>query len=498
MNARIGILAVALFGALVGALAAPVMLRHPQPSADTKPKPVVLPKRAITFAQDVAPIVFDHCSSCHHQGEVAPFPLMSYADVSKRADLILQVTHNRVMPPWQPGPSDCKLDDDISLSPTQLALLDAWVKGGKLKGSSNPKPPTYTTGWKLGKPDLVATMPKAFNVPADGPDVYRNFVVPIHLDHDVWVKTVDFHPGNRAVVHHCLFFYDSSGNARKLDGEGGQPGFEGTMPTRALGGPRNILALLGGGESTTKLPFGGLGGWAVGSQPVPMPADYAFFLPAGSDLIFSTHFHPSGKPESEVSSIGLYFAKEPPSHGFMGMLLPVLFGATAGINIAPGAKNFAIEDEFTVPVATTLFTVGAHAHYLGKTFDLRAEFPDGTKKVLFTVPNWDFNWQGRYNFAPFVRLPAGTKLVSKITYDNSSDNPRNPSNPPKWVTFGEQTTNEMGSVVLGASADSDADLQTLRKAYAQHVRQSFTGRRRTASRPGPVRRLLGFLSQRHQ
>jgi hypothetical protein len=462
--------------ALVGGLLA-ISAGTAAGSAPTKPK-APKGKAAVTFSKDIAPIIYGHCSSCHHEGEAAPFPLMSYKDVAKRADLITEVTAHRIMPPWQPAPADYKLDHDISLTPTQLALIGAWAKGGKKLGNpaEAPKPPHYTPGWKIGTPDLVASMPKSFTIPADGPDIYRNFVVPLHLDHDVWVKTLDFHPGNRAVVHHSLFFYDSSGKARQMDGKDGQAGFAGEMPTVAASRD-SILSFLDSGSPTSKSSFGGLGGWAVGGQPVPMPADYAYFLPKGSDLILSTHFHPDGKVETETSTVGLYFSKTPPSHAFIGMLLPVLFGVASNIDIPAGTKNFTIHDEFTLPVATTFISVSAHAHYLGKTFDLKAQLPDGTKKNLFTIPDWNFNWQTNYNYAPFVSLPAGTKLLSTITYDNTAANPRNPSNPPKRVTWGEQTTDEMGSVILKATTDNADDLKTLKQAYFMHLRQSFMKRK---------------------
>jgi hypothetical protein len=216
---------------------------------------------------------------------------------------------------------------------------------------------------------------------------------------------------------------------------------------------------------------GGLGGWALGGRARVLPDGLAFFVPRRSDLILSTHFHPSGKVEEEASTVALYFADKPPTKRFTGIQLPPLFGALTGISIPAGQKQYTISDSFELPVDVRAFGVGGHAHYLGKEMKLTATLPEGQMKTLLWIEDWDFSWQEQYQFQEFVSLPKGTRLDVSISYDNSADNPHNPSSPPRRVTWGEQSTDEMGGMGLLVEAANDEDLPALQLAYLQHVRE---------------------------
>jgi len=102
---------------------------------------------------------------------------------------------------------------------------------------------------------------------------------------------------------------------------------------------------------------------------------------------------------------------------------------------------------------------------------LTATFPDGQVKNLLWIQDWDFAWQEQYAYKDYVFLPKGTRLDGTVSYDNSADNPRNPSNPPRRVTWGEQSTDEMGSVGIQVVAVNEADLPALQAAYAAKVRE---------------------------
>jgi hypothetical protein len=264
---------------------------------------------------------------------------------------------------------------------------------------------------------------------------------------------------------------------------GGFAGARGQLMRMLMGGN------LGGRPSATSDVsdesrfVGTLGGWALGANARALPEGLAFFLPKGADLVLSTHFHPSGKPEKEASTVGLYFAKEPPAQAFAGLALPPLFGVFEGIDIPAGEKEYTIRDSFVVPVEVKAFNAGGHAHYLAKRMKLTAAFPDGTTKTLLQIDDWDFAWQDQYPFENFVLLPKGTRLDGSITYDNSTENPRNPSHPPARVGWGEQSTDEMGSVGVLVVAAREEDFTTLQQRYAEHVRQA------AMTRPG-LRRLM--------
>jgi hypothetical protein len=466
--------------------------------------PTVAAQTPVTFSEHVAPILFNNCAGCHRPGEAAPFSLLSYRDARPLAKAMAAATRARSMPPWKAGPSDYPFLNDRRLTEAQVQTLERWAADGALEGDPAKLPPlpAFTEGWQLGTPDLAVSMAEAFEVPAKGPDVYRSFVVPLNLDRDVYVRAVDFRPSARTVVHHSLFFLDSTGAARERDEDDAGPGFSGGMGGVAgLGGRRSRLGQLvgrgraaGGGAAggTADRPIdqlargsGGLGGWALGGRAIELPDGLAFFVPKGSDLILSTHFHPSGKVEHEKSTVGIYFAKAPPTQAFSGVQLPPLFGVFEGLDIPAGEARYTIGDSFVLPIDVRAFSVGAHAHYLGKDFTLTATFPDGTTKTLLSIPDWDFGWQERYSFKDLVTLPKGTRLTAKLVYDNSAANRRNPTRPPVRVTWGEESNDEMGSISLQIVAANRGELPQLQQAMAEHLRSA------ALTRPG-----LGQLLQR--
>ncbi len=442
----------------------------------------------ITFSQHVAPILFNNCTGCHRPGEAAPFQLMNYRDARPLAKAIAAATAARIMPPWKAAAGDVEFANARRLTDAEIDTIQRWVADGALEGDAKltPSLPKFTEGWQLGPPDLAVSMSEAFEVPASGPDVYRSFVVPLNLDHDVWVRAVDFRPSARAVVHHSLFFLDATGVARERDESDPGPGFQGSMGGGVRLGGRGagggLAGLLGGGGADDQpvdpisRVAGGLGGWALGGRALELPDGLAFPVPKGSDLILSTHFHPSGKPQMEKSTVGLYFASGPPTQAFTTIQLPPLFGVFEGIDIPAGQERYTLQDSFVIPIDVKAFSVGAHAHYIGKEMKLTATLPDGAVKTLLWIKDWDFSWQERYRFKDFVSLPKGTRLDAMVSYDNSAANKRNPSRPPVRVTWGEESTDEMGSIGLQVVAATRGELPQLQRAFNAHLRTAATTR----------------------
>lgn len=414
-----------------------------------------------TFSETIAPIVYQNCVTCHRPGEAAPFSLITYEDVKKRGALIATVTKSRYMPPWHAAHGYGEFADERRLSNTQIAAIGEWVSHGMSQGdpAKMPRLPQFPEGWHLGKPDLVLEMPVGFDLPASGPDVYRNFVIPTKLAEDRWVRAVEFRPSARKVVHHALFAFVDGGALAKIDGADGRPGF---------GGMGSIGVAPGRGRS------GSLGGWAVGATPVFLTEGLALPLPKGSDFVLQMHFHLTGKPEMEKSVVGIYFADKAPERRLVGVQVPALFGFGAGIDIPAGEKNYLIEDSFTLPVDATAYAAAAHAHYVAKEMKATATLPDGTTQPLLWIPDWDFNWQDRYTYKAPVTLPKGTRIDVRLRYDNSADNPRNPSNPPKRVQWGEQSFDEMGNVTVQMVAVRKEDEPALQQAIAERTRAAIT------------------------
>ena len=401
-----------------------------------------------TFNKDVAPIVWKNCAGCHRPGEVGPFPLLTYKDAAKRADFIARVTADKLMPPWKAEAGFGKFHDERRLSQAEIATLADWAKAGAPEGDPRDLPPApkFTAGWQLGEPDLIAKMPEAFTIPASGRDVYRSFVIPLDVPENRTVAAVEFRPGNRKVVHHAIMYLDSNKAARKLDAQHDGPGF------RTFGGPGF-------------LPSGSLGAWTPGTVPRPLPEGTGRFLRKNSDLVLQIHYHPSGKEETDQSTVGIYFTKVPAKKYVAGVGV-----INRRVNIPAGEHRYHLEaNTEPLPADVTVMGVTPHMHLIGKEMKAVARTPDGAEVPLIWIKDWDFNWQGAYALAEPFRLPKGTVVHVDAYYDNSSDNTRNPSSPPKVVTWGEQTTDEMCICGVQVAADSNLDLLKVMRMKAAMI-----------------------------
>ena len=379
-----------------------------------------------TFNKDIAPIVYENCAMCHRPGEVAPFSLMTYQDVFRRAKLVATVTEKRYMPPWKAEHGYGDFANERRLTDEQIGKIRAWADGGAPEGDPADKPPApvFADGWLGGQPDKVLTMPTKYSLAADGPDQFQCFVVPLNLDRDAYLSGLEFRPDNRRIVHHVLVFLDPNNAAKSLASDKGE------YP--CFGGPRFQGALIGG--------------WAPGSVPLKDSEPGLRPIPRGADLVVQIHFHPSGKVESDQSSIGLKFTDRP---GTRGRTAVIMFNRR--LDIAAGDSHYVVKSSLVMPRDVQLFGIAPHAHYLGKEMKLSAHLPDGSEKPLIWIKDWDFNWQGSYQYKTPVALPKGTRVDLEYVYDNSEKNPRNPAHPPVRVRWGEQTTDEMAVAFLAVN-----------------------------------------------
>jgi hypothetical protein len=372
---------------------------------------------APVFTRDIAPILYKHCAECHHEGEVAPFPLITYEDAKKRARLIAEVTRTRLMPPWKPVPGYNHFEGERRLTEAQIETIQRWAATGMREGNPASLPPTpqFTDGWKLGKPDLIVQLPEPFDVPADGPDLYECFIVPMNLPKSTFIRAVEFRPSNRRVVHHSLLFTDTSHIPRK--------------PRYPCFGTVGLFPTLG------------LGGWSPGMGPIRMPDGAAPPLQAGSKLVAQLHYHPDGKPEREQFSVGFYFTDQAPVRRVVDVGV-----ASNRIDIPAGDAHYVVRAHFTIPVAIDAIGIIPHAHLLCREMHGWAILPDGRKQWLLNIKDWDFNWQEQYRYAHPIRLPPDTRIEMEFVYDNSEANPHNPNSPPKEVRWGPGTTDEMSGL----------------------------------------------------
>ncbi|MBI3413972.1 MAG: tetratricopeptide repeat protein [Verrucomicrobia bacterium] len=403
------------------------------------------PKGTLTFNKDVASIIFSHCSECHRPGQPAPFGLLSFQDVKKHAREIVDVTSRRFMPPWPPDREYSDLANTRALDAEQLGILQQWFAEGAVEGNlvDLPPLPKFTDGWRLGQPDLVIEMPTPYTLPAEGKDVYRNFVIPIPTPATRFVRGVEFQPGNAKVVHHAFINVDETRNSRRLAAKQNPPSFEGMeMPEGAV------------------MPGGQLLGWQPGKLPAFAPDGLAWALKPGTDLVLQMHMHPTGKPEAVRAAVGFYFTDVAPTN------IPFRLKLTRfDFEIPAGASNYVVEQSYMLPVSVTALRILPHVHYLGKDLQAYAELPGGEKRGLLRIQNWDFNWQGDYQFSKPIDFPKGTRLVMRYTYDNSTNNVHNPNQPPRSVRHGLQTTDEMAGLVLQVIAGSPEDRALLARHY---------------------------------
>lgn len=410
-----------------------------------EPAYVSRPVGSLTYSRDIAPVIIENCAPCHRPGEAGPFSLLSYQDVLKRAQQLVEVTSDRYMPPWLPQHGYGSFAGERRLTNDEIGMLAQWVEEGADEGDPQNLPPVpdWPKGWQLGEPDLVVTMTEPFELPADGGDVFRNFVIPVKIPATRYVEAIEFRPGNQKIVHHATIRVDTTHSSRRLDENDPQPGYGGMES-----------------GSNAHFPNGHFLGWTAGKVPHRNEPGLSWPLERGTDLVLELHLQPTGKPETLQSSIGLFFTDQPPTKHSFSLVLE-----SREMNIPPGDDAYEVVDEYVLPSQAEILGVYPHAHYLGKTIEGYSVLPDGTKKWLIRIPDWDFNWQDEYRFVEPVSLPKGSRVVMRVTYDNSAENVRNPNHPPQRVVFGPRTNNEMADLVLRTVVPTAVDLATLNQQF---------------------------------
>ncbi len=443
----------------------------PRLSSDTAVSDEGASAPSVTFHRDVAPLIFAHCSSCHRSGEGAPFPLLTYDDVVAHASQIVDVTSRRYMPPWLPEANEFGFEGERRLTESQIQTIARWVESGKPEGELSDGPPTpqYPSEWQLGEPDLIVEMDRAYALPAEGPDIYRNFVIPIPIDRPQWVRAMELRPDNRRVVHHAFLLSSHDGECRRLDEADPEPGYGGMEAE--------------GAES----PDGHFVSWQPGKIASSAPPGMAWMLTPGTDLVLQMHLQPTGKSERVHASVGFYFTPHAPTRFPTKLVL-----RSTDIDIPAGDAEYVVESRYTLPTDVRVLGLIPHAHYLGKRLEALAVESDGKTRTLMRIPEWDFNWQGDYRFANPPLLKAGTVLVQRFSYDNSAKNIRNPHSPPQRVQYGLQTTDEMGELWFQVEPLTPQGREQLLADYGRRALEDIARRcrRRLQSEPRDGKSLI--------
>lgn len=394
-----------------------------------------------TWSEDVACILMTHCTPCHHDGGAGHFSLMTYMDAFPIRGDIRDATQVRFMPPWPPDENYSSLAHERTLTQEEIDIIAAWVAGGGPEGdpANAPAPPVYTNGAVITQPEISVRMDD-YVIPASTDDLYRCFVMPSGNLQDSYITGLEVIPGNTEVVHHVLVFQDTTGQAQQLDAADPQPGYT------SFGGI---------GVNNAKL----IGFWVPGSSPYFTPQGMGIRLFANADIVIQVHYPAGSDFELDSTRVNLGIS----SSSFLRNLSidPVLdhiFTITDGPLIIPPDQIKTFHAEYTIPIPATITAIGPHAHLVCESMKAFAVTPQNDTIPLIDIPQWDFKWQGHYEFPRPIFLPTGTTLYGEATYNNTSSNPNNPNDPPAWVFLGEATTDEMMlfyfSYTLGIASDT--------------------------------------------
>jgi tetratricopeptide (TPR) repeat protein len=402
----------------------------------------------VTFSKDIAPVVFAKCAMCHHPGGSAPFSVMTYDSARRHATQMAEATRNGFMPPWKADPAfGGEFVGQSHLTAAEIDRFAQWAAAGAPEGDPGdmPAPPAFTEGWQIGTPDLVVS-PPAYDLPPEGTDVFRIFVVPLPVTALKYVRAVEFRPGNPRVVHHANIRIDSTPASRRFDDADPAPGYEGLIAHSAV------------------YPDGHFLGWTPGQVSPLLPKGLAWRLNPGTDLVVEIHMQPNGRHEEVQPSIGLYFGSDPPER------TPVMLRlGRQSIDIPAGDAHYTIGDSYVLPVDVEVEAVQPHAHYRATRVTGIATLPDGTVRPLIRITDWDFRWQHVYRYVEPFTLPKGTTLSMEYVYDNSAENPRNPVLPPRRVYWGQRSADEMGDLWIQVLTKNDRDLALLSEEFGRKV-----------------------------
>lgn len=398
---------------------------------------------SITFAADVAPILYKNCVTCHRPGGIGPFSMLNFDTVTGRLKDIADVLHEGKMPPWHAVAPPGTFRNERRITDAEKRTILRWIATGAPLGdpARMPPAPTFPSGWEIGTPDAVVTMPEAFHVPARGTVEYMYFQVPTNFTEDKWVEAIEIMPGARDVVHHVLVY------ARPPEGpppNAAPPGPVGARPPA----PKPVLVY----DSTAKIDdpprqdtlhapprrLGALiGSTAVGTNVLTLPEGTALRIRAGSILTFQMHYTAKGHERMDRTAIGFRFAKQPPAEQII---------ATAFFNgqftIPAGAGDVMVPSTLGFNEPVRIYGLLPHTHLRGKRWQYTLVRPDGSSEVILDVPKYDFNWQTYYLFAKPLEVPAGARIIARAWYDNSAENENNPD-PAATVHWGDQTWEEM-------------------------------------------------------
>jgi len=386
--------------------------------------------KKVTFYQDIEPIIHTNCTPCHQPGKIGPFSLITYQDVAKRAKHIGEVTWSRYMPPWTADRSFQSFANERGLSEKEIETIQAWITNGLPEGKPKKKPTPIAHGPNPPRPpDLSLTMQKPFHIPGNNTEQFRFFSIPTQLPTDTYLEAIEFVPGNSQFVHHSRVMADTTNAIRGIDGMSEDDPHVHEYHDKPL---------------ADEFMYG----WVPGNFPVFFPKGTAKKLHARTDLVVNIHYAPTSTPQTDQSTVNLYFAKSPVEREVKTLTLTENQISNQPFYLPANTKPTFYMSSGVLPEDISLISILPHMHVLGKRFKAFAVLPGGDIVNLIKIDQWDFRWQTMYQFNSLLHLPKGSVILAEATYDNTAENPENPSRPPRDVGYGWNTTDEMMNLVM--------------------------------------------------
>ncbi|MGE3165373.1 MAG: hypothetical protein AB7O52_10750 [Planctomycetota bacterium] len=396
----------------------------------------------VTYQQHIAPIVAEHCTSCHREGQGTPFALEHYRDVRRRARQIERVTQSRYMPPWLPANGIGDFIGRRQLTAEEIERISEWVAGGALEGAGPPPPSPVVTPTRPA-PAFILGDEASFTVPAEGLGRYHTVVFPVAERELRYLRGLEFLPSDPSVVHGAMFVADPSGLATQFDDETPEAGF----PSVANFGVH--LA-------------GSLGGSAFGGVLPLLPAGYGWAVPPGAPIAVELHLNCIGREVPLRSRLAVYLPEEPVTHP----VTTVAFGNLC-VDIPPNTTDHRVSAEYVCPVDLELLGVLPQSYFVAQRIEIAAESPAGTTQHLLRILDWDCSWMQSYCYRTPLRLAAGTRIRAEFHYDNSPANLQNPYSPPRRVGAGHYLDGELPLVLLHVAPRAVDDLARLEASHRQ-------------------------------
>jgi hypothetical protein len=388
----------------------------------------VLFAQAPDWSTQIAHIIYSNCSSCHREGNIAPFPLMSYEDAVNNAYGLQTMVNAHLMPPWPPDPEFRHFANEAVLSQSDIDAINQWIDAGAPSGdlSQAPPPPVFTsnTSQLSSIDETIQIEPYTTQFPIDE---YRYFVIPSGYTDIKYLNAIEVFPGDWSMVHHVDIYFDSTGHSADMDALDPLSGFNGDTGYPSL----NYY----------------VGGWSPGGNALKLPKDWGVRIPPGVDYVLEIHYAPGNQGKVDSTRVNFKYVTDTSVVRKVVVETPIYDFPPTLVNFplkiqANEVKTFH-EVSDAMPTDMSFIALSPHMHLIGRTYKVWFQTTDGDSVNLINIPDWNFHWQMYYQFQQIQKIPAGARIFGEAFYDNTINNPYNPNNPPITVKEGPYTTDEM-------------------------------------------------------